>query len=121
MKHHPFFRLLVCGGRTYSDTARMDEVLASAHEHHGKALVICHGGAPGADSLAGLWASKNGVPCISMVAPWHCYKKSAGTIRNTWMLSHLQPDAVCAFPGGPGTAHMIGLARRAGLHVHEIR
>lgn len=118
-RNAPWFRLLVCGGRKFLDRARVDYVLGSAWQHYGDALVVCHGGAPGADSLAGLWASHNGVPCISMVAPWHKFPKAAGPLRNGWLLTHLRPDAVLAFPGGSGTAHMKRIAQAAGLTVYE--
>ena len=35
------------------------------------------------------------------------------------MLREGRPDLVVAFPGGKGTAHMVGLARRAGVAVLE--
>lgn len=36
------------------------------------------------------------------------------------MLSEFQPDIVVAFPGGRGTAHMVRIARAAGIDVIEV-
>jgi ABC-type branched-subunit amino acid transport system substrate-binding protein len=30
------------------------------------------------------------------------------------------PDMVLAFPGGPGTAHMVEIARTAGIRVEQV-
>lgn len=53
-------------------------------------------------------------------AKWKMYGRSAGAIRNAVMLSEFQPDIVVAFPGGRGTAHMVRIARAAGIDVIEI-
>jgi len=53
-------------------------------------------------------------------AQWDKYGKAAGYRRNARMLEHPAPDLVVAFPGGPGTANMVMLAKRAGIPVREI-
>lgn len=110
-------KVLVCGGRHYTDREKMYKILYE--------LVWCnddlviHGNAKGADSLAGEWARAAGIQEISCPANWDTHGKSAGYRRNKAMLS-LQPDLVLAFPGGPGTANMIKLAKEAGVKVREI-
>lgn len=111
-------RILVCGGREYSDFATLTKTLDAARAKHGDIIVI-HGGARGADSLAGKWADLRGVPCIGMNAAWTFYKNRAGPIRNQWMLDHAGPQAVIAFPGGTGTADMVTRAKAADLPVWE--
>jgi hypothetical protein len=37
-------------------------------------------------------------------------------VRNRSLLD-AKPDLVVAFPGGKGTAHMVGIATKAGLRV----
>jgi hypothetical protein len=55
------------------------------------------------------------------MADWAGLGRKAGPIRNEQMLSEGQPHLVVAFPGGRGTAHMVGIARAAGVEVIEIR
>ena len=107
-------RVLVCGGRDYSDKDRVFQVL----DDIGAKFVI-HGNARGADTLAHEWAMtrrKHGIACP---AQWARDGKRAGPLRNQRMLGH-QPDLVLAFPGGRGTADMVARARRAGVPVMEI-
>jgi predicted Rossmann-fold nucleotide-binding protein len=80
---------------------------------------IIHGNAPGADSLAHIWAMNLRIPIISMPANWNGLGNRAGPFRNGWMLEWAMPDLVIAFPGGPGTADMKQKARKAGVTVWE--
>jgi hypothetical protein len=112
-------RLLVCGGRDYSDTARVDEVLGAIHRTRGIGAII-HGGAKGADRLAGWWGANHRVRVLVFEADWNSHGKAAGPIRNKQMIEEGKPDAVVAFPGGRGTANMIGQAKAAGLKVWEL-
>lgn len=48
-------------------------------------------------------------------------RPAGGPLRTTQMLVEGRPDAVIAFPGGKGTAHMVRKARAAGLPVVEAR
>ncbi len=108
-------RFLVCGGRAYFDAQRIDRVL----DLLGPTFVI-HGCAKGADALAANWAVKRGVPHKCFTADWHGFGKKAGMIRNRQMLREGKPDFVVAFPGGPGTADMVGASMQAGVPVLEL-
>jgi predicted Rossmann-fold nucleotide-binding protein len=112
-------RVLVCGGRHFGDQRRLYAVLDQLHAERGFALVIA-GGARGADTLAEEWAKAVALPCRVLLADWAGLSRKAGRIRNEQMLSQGQPHLVVAFPGGRGTAHMVGIARAAGLEVIEI-
>jgi hypothetical protein len=109
-------KVLVCGGRYFADAATLDKALDGLLPH-GVTMII-HGGAKGADFMAGCWAERRGVHCATVPALWHVHGKAAGMIRNRAMLT-LQPDMVVAFPGGAGTAGMVNEARRAGVVVWE--
>lgn len=109
------WRLLVCGGRHYADADRVAEVLDRF-----QIAELCHGAAPGADTLAGVYAAEHGIDCVDYPADWDRYGKAAGPIRNAEMLLDFGPDAVIAFPGGRGTAHMVGIARKAGVPVKLV-
>jgi SLOG family YspA-like protein len=107
-------RVLVCGGREYNDTKRVNRAMREVQERYGIACVI-EGGARGADYLAKLWAEGQGIPVIEMRANWNRYGKRAGHIRNGWMIEHGKPDLIVAFPGGRGTEDMCAQTSAAGL------
>ena len=110
-------RILVCGGRDFSDYQLLSETL---NPYISKGLVIIHGGASGADSFAEHWARDNADIIESYPADWNKYGKRAGYIRNAQMLSEGKPDLVIAFPGGKGTAMMIKLAEAAKVPVMKV-
>lgn len=111
-------RLLVCGGRAYRDRQRVFDVLDAIHTVTPVTLLI-EGGALGADTLAHAWATSRKVTCKTVPAYWNEHGRAAGAMRNERMLA-LGPDLVIAFPGGTGTAHMVRIARAAGVEVQEI-
>ena len=113
-------RVLVCGGRAYSDRARVFAVLDKFHAEAGIDVII-EGGAKGADQLAAIWSGTHpGVDLIRFEADWENQGSFAGPTRNTRMLTEGRPDLVIAFPGGRGTADMVKKAQRAGVKVIEI-
>lgn len=105
-------RVLVCGGRDFTDAALVDKVLSRAHARRPIAAII-QGGARGADQLAAEWARNHQVPVETFNADWKTYGKGAGMIRNQRMLDDAAPDYVVALPGGRGTADMVARARNA--------
>jgi hypothetical protein len=117
------YKLLVCGGRDYSDTARLTEVLDRVRLHLGAIeLIIIHGGCPtGADAMADKWAEDRGVERIVFLADWKNQGRAAGPIRNQKMLDDGAPDGVIAFPGGRGTADMMKRATKLNLPRAEVK
>ena len=112
-------RLLVCGGRDWDDFEGLSEELVWLQGSHNIDVII-HGGARGADALAGEWAKLLHIPVEVYRADWDKHGKAAGAIRNRQMLTEGKPDMVLAFPGGRGTANMIEQAREAGITVKEV-
>jgi hypothetical protein len=112
-------KVLVCGGRHFADAALCKRTLDALHVGTPITCLI-EGGARGADELAGAWAMARGVRQRTFEADWRRDGVSAGPIRNQAMLREGDPDLVVAFPGGAGTAHMISIARRAGVRVIEV-
>lgn len=112
-------RLLVCGGRDYSDRRRVYETLDAAHVVNPIIWLIA-GGANGADALAIDWARKEQVKFQVFNADWEALGSKAGPIRNQQMLDEGKPDIVMAFPGGKGTADMVRRALAAGVSIIEI-
>lgn len=116
-------RLLVCGGRNYSDKVHlfsvMDSWMTQCLLRVDPIEIIITGGAPGADALACFWAQERRVAHDEYRADWERYGKSAGPVRNAQMLLYGKPSAVIAFPGGRGTADMCAKARAAGVPVYQ--
>lgn len=75
------------------------------------------GGASGVDSIAHALALTLGLVASVIPALWGKYGDAAGPIRNRQILEKFDVDVVLAFPGGNGTADMIGLAEAAGIPV----
>lgn len=113
-------RVLVCGGRNYSDEAFVRWVLDVLNEKKHIDMVI-HGCAAGADSFGETWATSRPGECTAFGVPadWKTHGKAAGPIRNARMLELGKPDLVVAFEGGTGTADMVSRARSAGVRVLE--
>jgi hypothetical protein len=109
-------RALVCGGRGFKDVEKLYAVL----DNWKPAIsVIIHGGARGADSLAGQWAAEHQVDCECYPADWATWGRSAGPRRNQLMLVSGRPDVVLAFPTDKsvGTWDMVERAHRAKVAV----
>lgn len=137
-------RILVCGGRDYgvfppanfpgdhhevkqAEKERLFflEAMKSHLEcsqqtdgdHWWYTLEIISGMAKGADTLAVEYAKAYGLKLHEFPADWKRLGKAAGPIRNRQMLNEGKPDLVVAFPGGAGTAHMVSIAKVAGVEV----
>lgn len=112
-------RVIVCGGRDFTNHILMNSTMKELHERF-KFTCVIHGDARGADRMAAFWANKHGIATIPYPADWNTYGNSAGPIRNTEMLREEKPDMVIAFPGGSGTRHMVKISNEAGVPVMEI-
>ena len=104
-------RVIVCGGRHFNDSVWMSWVLGTWNIR-----TVVHGGASGADRLAGEWATLAGVTEEIHRADWLVHGKAAGPIRNRHMAS-LGADLCVAFPGGRGTESMVSEAEKALIPV----
>ena len=133
--------VIACGSRDWTDVAMLRGALAAIHAElaEDEWMLVIEGRAPGADKMAGAWADEMLIERVGHAkfpAPWSYYRKSAGPIRNGWMLKHLlsfrdyrQADIeVVAFSDSTdnpksGTAHMLKIAKAAGvpttLHTHN--
>lgn len=122
-------RVLITGSRDYRDRAQLEDaleaVLGAARSAPGAAepLIVVHGAARGADTLASHWCrrrAKLGVTEEAHPADWDRLGKAAGVIRNAEMVA-AGADLVLAFyragAANRGTAHCALLARRAGIKV----
>ena len=122
--------LLVCGSRVWSD---MDRLWARLDVEARTALQVrvVHGGARGADWMAGAWADATGWPCEVFPADWDRLGRRAGAVRNQQMAQHVAGLAeegwapvVLAFAvegNARGTMNMVAEAKRLGLPGAIIR
>lgn len=116
-------RVLVCGGRDFDDWnlfCKTMRELGFVGEEKLNDLTIIEGGAIGADFMARIWSNWLGVEYEEYPADWKQYGIGAGVKRNIQMLE-TKPDLVVAFPGGRGTAHMVKIAKEAGVEVYEVQ
>ena len=111
-------RILITGGRDYADREKMREVLSGLVNTNPDVTII-HGGARGADRLAGEVADDLRVPVEVHAADWRRWGRSAGFRRNQEMIE-ADVDLVVAFPGGRGTADCVWRAKYANLPVLAV-
>jgi hypothetical protein len=115
-------RVLITGSRSWTDRTTIERVIADLPA----GTTIIHGGAHGADTIAGDCATARGLAVeVYPVTPaeWTRYGKAAGPMRNARMLAESRPDLVIAFraPGvSKGTDGMVRLAREAGLRMTVV-
>jgi len=109
--------ILVCGDRKWTDRALVTAALA----RFPKSVTVIHGGAKGADTIAGEEAARLGMNVAVYNAEWERYGRGAGPIRNERMLKEGRPHTVLAFhddlANSKGTASMLRLS----LKDHNVR
>lgn len=132
---------IVCGGRDYTDAARVGSVLDAAVTRLRLDTIIEGGNGErdqdgkvrrGADLLALEWAKQRGdISIIHVPAEWDRHGDAAGPIRNRLMFAILLGGGsgvergIIAFPGGTGTQNMVDLGRspkgrQMDVRIHEI-
>lgn len=117
-----FYKLIVAGGRDFSDYNLLDSKLNSFRwvvidQNLADDIEVVCGCAKGADSLGEEWALANHVSIKRFPADWDKLGKAAGPIRNKQMGDYA--DGLLAFWDGKsrGTNHMITYAKEKGLDV----
>lgn len=110
--------VLACGSRDWPAADVIDQAIATLPGRFpGRVVTVMHGGARGADVIAGRAAAEAGLPVQVHRANWALGKR-AGIVRNLAMLDR-QPDLVLAFwhHRSRGTAHVVHEARARGIQV----
>jgi hypothetical protein len=112
-------RVLICGGRDYTDRAELYAKLDRLHAEYVFGTIIAEG-ARGTDRLAIEWAKTRGIATQAFMAEWDRFGGKSGPLRNARMLAEGRPDLVVAFPGGRETANMVKQAKAAGVWVLNV-
>jgi len=112
-------RVLVCGSRNWTDKERIYKIISLYNELY-HPIVVIHGDAKGADTIAKECSIELGIPFESYPADWNKYGRSAGPRRNRKMLD-TNPDTVIAFHddlySSKGTLDMVTRSRKKGTTV----
>lgn len=110
-------RVLVCGSRSWADPEPVRRRLALLP----KDSTVIHGGALGADTLAGEAAQRFRLEQRVFRPNWRRFGRRAGVLRNLEMLDQ-EPDLVVAFWDGRsrGTRHTISEAVKRGIRVEVV-
>lgn len=116
-------RILVCGSRTWQEALAIWTILDGLNSRPDEQVVVIHGDANGADTVAAEWAMVRDAEVEAYPADWDRYGKRAGYVRNQQMLDEGKPDMVWAFRSkgeSKGTDMMIDLARDAGITTYVV-
>lgn len=122
--------IIVTGGRHYADFKYLFQTLNELaftpfinddYSAVFEITLLIHGGATGADTLAGLWAYNNGIRAQVYQANWEKYGAAAGPRRNYRMLSEHRDALVVVFPGGRGTENCVETARKLKMRIKDLR
>src|SRR5690348_8995897 len=109
-------RIIICGSRNWYHRQPIHDEIDRLYQRYGSRLVIIHGAARGADTIAGDYAQHLRIAVEAYPADWS-KGKAAGPLRNQQMLD-TGIDGVVAFDmGGSGTADMMRRAKAAGVPV----
>lgn len=122
-----YMYVLIAGGRDFADRPWMKrQIECVLSRNAGTTVRIVHGGARGADRLAGEVASEMGLEVGVFQADWDRHGRAAGYRRNERMAKFLARKrdagaavAVVLFPGGKGTGHMRTIAKAHRLPVFQ--
>ncbi len=110
-------RILICGSRTYTNTEAIARYVNSLEA----GVTVIHGGAIGADSIAGEIAERRAMKVEVYLPDWDGLGKKAGFVRNQEMIDEGKPDLVVYFTNdlsvSKGTSDMVKRAISAKIDV----
>jgi hypothetical protein len=116
-------KVLITGSRDFEDGQTVLDAI-TAEQEDGQRLIVIHGAARGADTLANTVGNYlSGVLVASVPADWEHDGYAAGPIRNAAMLE-FTPDVVLAFyqqgAANRGTQNCVDAATRLGIPVKKF-
>ena len=109
-------RVIFCGSRDWIDRELIATVMSEHHERYGDALVVVHGAARGADTLAAEEAERLGIRTEAHPADWDRHGRAAGHIRNEEMAKAGAVHVEAFWDGtSRGTWNMVKTGERHGI------
>lgn len=121
---YPVRRIMVTGSRDWTNRTVIDQALFAYWYEAGRPsdILLIHGDARGADTLAKECWTKQGFGTRAYRAMWEDFGKRAGVMRNLVMIEK-RPEHVLAFIKGnsPGATHAAAAAEKAGIPVTYYR
>lgn len=114
-------RILVTGSRDWDDVSTIFNALNHLMKRWGTNITVVHGGAKGADTIAGQWTGVQFVGEEVHPADWNQYGKRAGFIRNSEMVN-LGADICLAFikNNSKGATMCADLAEKADIPTFRV-
>ncbi len=116
------YRILITGSRNWDDILSIRNAILNESMKTRDNVVVVHGGARGADYLAGRVADELKLDVEVYKADWNTYGKAAGFVRNDKMVK-LGADVCLAFikNNSAGATMCADLAEKAGIPVKTWR
>lgn len=117
------YRVLITGSRTWEDWGAIGGALTdAAGDRDPGSIVLVHGTAAGADTMAAIDAGGRGWTIEPHPADWNRHGRAAGFRRNAEMVAS-GADVCLAFirDGSRGATHCAEAARKAGIPVRYFR
>lgn len=99
-------KIAVVGSRGYTNTNKIELILASLLEQRGK-FILVSGGCKGPDKIAEDWARANGLDICIFLPDWDKHGRAAGPIRNKDIVNEC--DFLIAFWDGKSRGTMSSL------------
>lgn len=117
--------IIIAGGRVAVPQRIVETVVARLSRGWRKGTVTLHGAAKGTDSMAGNWLTKQGfaVQAMAINNLLDGVMEDAPKRRNARMLAEgliRGLEYVLAFPGGPGTRHMVKIAEDQNVAIYDV-
>lgn len=111
-------KVAVIGSRTFKNYSLLRETLDN---YYPQISLIVSGGARGADSLGEKYAKEEGIQTLIFKPEWDKYGKSAGMIRNKYIIDNA--DLVVAYWDGlsKGTKDSIDYATKLNKKLNIIK
>lgn len=123
-------RLLVCGSRDWRDMGAIQRFLSDVERKRLRLSrpvpLLIHGGARGADEIAGLFGERLGWEIAVYPASWGLHGRAAGPMRNARMLADGRPTWGASFGAlermgrRTGTGDMVARLRAARIPVRSF-
>lgn len=120
-------RILVCGSRYWTDWTPIQRMLSGQASAYERQVTVVHGGAGGADAIAGAVARTLDLGEEPHFADWKGKGRGAGPARNREMLDSgvhevwaFKDDFDWSLTRG-GTENMVRIANTAGVPVYVVQ